>query len=234
MSIKKLLLYSDGQKIVGILHLPDIEQSTPCVITCHGYYSTKDSKKYVEIANRFCSEGFAVLRFDFRGCGESEGDIEETTLSNRVSDLESALRFIRKNVSERIGLLGSSLGGCVAIITAVKDGGIKAVTVWSTPFYLSRLFKKELFLRDAKKYNLPEMVKKIATPILIIHGDADELVPLYHANDLYKITNEPKRLKIMNGGDHRFTNPTDRKQAIKLSIEWYKKYLKNHTRPNSH
>ena len=234
MPIKKLHLYSNGQKIVGILHLPDKKQSTPCVITCHGYHSTKDSKKYVEIANRLCSEGFAVLRFDFRGCGESEGDIEETTLSNRVSDLESALRFIRKHVSKCIGLLGSSLGGYVAIITAVKDSGIKAVVVWSTPFHLSSLFKKELFIHDAKKYNLNQIVKNVATPILIIHGDADELVPLYHANNLYKIINEPKMLKIMKGGDHRFTNPADRKEAITLSIEWYKKYMKNHTMSKSH
>ena len=234
MPIKKLLLHSGGQKIVGILHLPDIKQKIPCVITCHGYYSTKGSKKYVEIANRLCSEGFAVLRFDFRGCGESEGDIEETTLSSRVSDLESALQFIRKHVSECIGFLGSSIGGCVAIITAVKDGGIKAVAAWSTPFHLSSLFNNELFTHDAKKYNLTETVKKNATPILIIHGDVDELVPVYHANDLYKIANEPKILKIITGGDHRLTNPKDRKQAIRFSIEWYKKYMKNDTMSNSH
>lgn len=234
MPIKKLLLHSGGQKIVGIFHLPDTKQKTPCVITCHGYYSTKDSKKYVEIAKKLCSEGFAVLRFDFRGCGESEGDIEETTLSNRVSDLESALQFIRKHVSDCIGLLGSSMGGCVAIITAVKDGGIKAVAAWSTPFHLSSLFTNELFTHDAKKYNLTEIVKKVTAPILIIHGDADELVPLYHANNLYEIANEPKMLKIIKGGDHRLINLADRKQAIKLSIEWYNKYMKNDIVSNSH
>lgn len=229
MRIEKTLLYSGGQRIVGILHLPDGEGKFPCVITCHGYYSTKDSEKYVAIANRLCGERFAVFRFDFRGCGESEGSIEETTLSGRVSDLESALRFVRNHtrISGRIGLLGSSMGGCVAIIRAAKDEGIKAVTAWSTPFHLSGLFEKERLNRDVERYNMLEIVGRVAAPILIIHGDADELIPVNHAEDLYDRANGPKTLQIIRGGDHRLTNPQDRKRAIELSLGWFKKYLQN-------
>lgn len=115
MLIDRIFLFSGGQKIVGVLHLPDGKGRFPCVITCHGYNSTKDSTKYTAIANRFSDEGFAVFRFDFRGCGESEGNIEETTLLKRVSDLEAALQFVKKHVqiNENIGLIGSSMGdGC--------------------------------------------------------------------------------------------------------------------------
>ena len=229
MRIERALLYSGGQRIVGILHLPDGDGKFPCVITCHGYYSTKDSEKYVAIANRLCGEGFAVFRFDFRGCGESEGSIEEITLSGRVSDLESALWFVRKHakISGRIGLLGSSMGGCVAIIRAAEDEGIKAVAAWSTPSHLSGLFEKDRLKRDVERYRMLELVGRVAAPILIIHGDADELVPLHHAKDLYERANEPKMLEIIKGGDHRLTNPQDRKRAIDLSLEWFKKYLQN-------
>jgi alpha/beta superfamily hydrolase len=226
--MQRVFFYSSGQKIVGILHLPDSEEEKfPCVITCHGYYSTKDSKKYIEIAKSFCRDKFAVLRFDFRGCGESEGNIEETTLSGRVNDLKAALQLVRNHVqiSKNIGLLGSSMGGCVAIIVAAEDPEILAIATWSTPSYLSSFFDKGILQRDIERYDIHEIVKRIIAPILIIHGDADELVPLFHAKGLYESSNEPKVLKIINSGDHRLSNSQVRKRAIDLSLKWFKKHM---------
>lgn len=228
--MQRVFFYSSGQKIVGILHLPDGEEEKfPCVITCHGHYSTKDSKKYIEIAKSFCRDKFAVLRFDFRGCGESEGNIEETTLSGRVNDLKAALHFVKDHVriSKKIGLLGSSMGGCAAIIVAAEDPEIRAIAAWSTPSYLSGFFDKGVLQRDVERYDIHEIVKRIIEPIMIIHGDADELVPLYHAKDLYASSNEPKVLEIIDSGDHRLSNSQVRKRAIDLSLKWFKKHLQN-------
>ena len=222
--VERITLFSDGQRIVGVLHLPSDEGKFPCIITCHGYNSTKDSGKYITIANRLCKEGFSVFRFDFRGCGESEGNIEETTLSGRVKDLEAALQFLKNHVhiSDRMGLLGSSFGGYIAILRAVKGGDIRAVVAWSTPSSLSVLSNKG---KLHEENDLLEVVKKVTTPILIIHGEKDELIPLYLAKCLFESANEPKLIKIIKGGDHKLTDPSNRDQAIEQSLKWFKKYV---------
>src|SRR4030067_724858 len=131
MKIEKVSFQSEGQKISGVLHLPDREDP-PCVIASHGLLSSKDSEKYVALGNRMSEEGMAMLRFDFRGIGESEGNEEDNTITKKLADLSSALYFIRSrpDLGNWIGLVGSSLGGFLSLIKASIDKEIGAVVVW--------------------------------------------------------------------------------------------------------
>lgn len=225
--------FGDG-RLAGVLHSP-YKEALACIVTCHGLYSSKDSEKYISIAHRFIQaskQAFAVFRFDFTGCGESEGNFKDTTLTRRIEDLEYALDFLEQQAYENIGVMGSSLGGCVSILTAEKDRRIKALTTWATPYYFKELFTKEAvrdlpkLWRDIQRYNMAKAVKKVNCPIMIIHGSSDELVPISHAYALHDNANEPKVIRIIEGGDHRFTNPSHRKRAIELTLGWFKSYLK--------
>ena len=216
--------------LAGVLHSPD-EKTRACVITCHGLISGKDSEKYVGIARRFCGEDLAVLRFDFRGCGESGGLFEDTSLSGRMEDLESALDFVEEQGCESVGVMGSSLGGTVAVLTAAKDKRVKALVTWATPCYLDELFREEVtrgfekLRRDVGKYDVVKAVRGMRCPILIVHGSLDEQVPLSHCKVLYENANEPKDLQIIEGADHRLTNPIHREKAVELTLNWFKRYL---------
>ena len=216
--------------LAGVLHSPNGKTSA-CVITCHGLYSSKDSEKYVGIGRRFCGEGLAVLRFDFRGCGESGGLFEDTSLTGRIEDLESALDFVEERGYESIGVMGSSLGGTVSILTAARDKRVKALVTWATPCYLDELFRGEVikgfekFRQDVSKYDVVKAVKDIHCPILIVHGSLDEQVPLSHAQVLYENANKPEEIQIIEGADHRLTNPIHRRRAVDLTLDWFKKYL---------
>lgn len=231
--------YNKNQRISGVLSLP--EPGLPCVVTCHGFLSSKDSKKYVRIEREFTRNGIGVLRFDFRGCGDSEGRFEDTTLSGRISDLEAILDFLEPH-TDSIGLFGSSLGGCVAALTS-RDKRVEATVVLSTPFYLTELFSqyaksfeekgyyetpefriKKEFWDDLQTYQ-PEKAAQEVSHLLVIHGDSDELIPVRHAKGMYRLASEPKRLEIIKNADHRFTDPAHREEAIDLSLEWFKRYL---------
>jgi len=218
-------------RLAGVLHSPD-ERMSACVVTCHGLYSSKDSEKYVEVGRRFCGEGLAVLRFDFRGCGESRGLFEETSLTGRMEDLKYALDFVEIQGYESIGVMGSSLGGTVAVLTAAKDRRVKALVTWATPCHLDELFREGLIegfqklRQDISKYDVVKAVKGMHCPILIVHGSLDQQVPLSHAEVLYKNANEPKDIQIIEGADHRLTNPINRRRAVELTLDWFKKYLK--------
>jgi dipeptidyl aminopeptidase/acylaminoacyl peptidase len=214
-----------------VFHSPH-EEAMTCVITCHGLYSSKDSEKYVGIAHRFCREHLAVLRFDFRGCGESAGRLEETSLTGRMEDLEDALDFVQEQGYESVGVTGSSLGGTVAILTAAKDKRVEALVTWATPYHLDELFRGEKIegleklRQDVSKYDVVKAVKELYCPVLIVHGSLDEQVPLSHAEVLYENANEPKNFQIIEGGDHRLTNLSDRRRAVELTLDWFEKYLK--------
>jgi len=156
---------------------------------------------------------------------------EESSLTGRIEDLESALDFVEEQGYESVGVMGSSLGGSVSILTAAKDRRVKALVTWATPCYLDELFRGEVIKgfeklrQDVSKYDVVKAVKEMHCPILIVHGSLDEQVPLSHANVLYENANEPKGIQIIEGADHRLTNPIHREKAVELTLNWFKRYL---------
>lgn len=235
MKVKRVSFSSQGQAIAGVLHLPNTE-NPPCVIASHGLFSSKDSEKYTALGDRFTRRGTALLRFDFRGCGESGGKISENTVSDRIEDLTMAIIFIRSHsrIGPEIGLMGSSLGGYVSLIKAAGEEDIRAVVTWATPFTLDGLEEKrgegemaflgEEFFNDIKVHDLASALGKVIN-CLVIHGDRDELVPVEHARMIYERLNEPKKMEIIEGGDHRLTNPNHREKAFETSLAWFERYL---------
>jgi len=237
MKTENVTFLSEGQKISGVLHLPD-KKNPPCVIASHGLLSSKESEKYVALGDRLSQEGIAMLRFDFRGIGESEGRIEEDTVSRRIVDLGSAIEFIRsrRDLKNRIGLLGSSLGGYVSLLRApqVQDEKIRAIVVWATPLHLDDLKSNketeghplpgEAFFEDLPKHQLLPLLPKVSN-CLVIHGEKDELVPADQAWKIFNSLGSPKEIRILEGADHRLTDPAHRGRAMDLSTAWFKRYL---------
>ncbi|HEC82867.1 MAG TPA: alpha/beta hydrolase, partial [Firmicutes bacterium] len=109
---------NEGQMLHGMLHLPEFGSIHPCVIFLHDYTSNRigDHCIFVKAARYLCEHGFACLRFDFRGSGESEGDFAEMTLDTEISDALAAIDFVNQtdlfDVSQ-IALVGQRLGGSV-------------------------------------------------------------------------------------------------------------------------
>jgi len=246
LKIESVAFYAEGKRLYGNLHLPT-SKNPPCIIALHGLQSSKDSGKWPILASRFCVAGFACLRFSFKGCGKgterSEGDFEDTSLTDRIKDYRAAIRFLeekRKVDMGRLGIIGSSFGGMVAI--AAKSKKSKAMVTLSTPHTLSRPRKpppkieegyyilpsgrkfKENFFTDLQKYDILKAIKD-APPILIIHGSKDELVPVEHAYRLYENAKKRKKLSIIEGANHTFSEAKVLDKIIKISLNWFKKLL---------
>ncbi len=235
MKTETVTFQSEGQKISGILHLPGIK-NFPWVIASHGLLSSKNSEKYVALGERLAWEGMALLRFDFRGIGESEGRIEDDTVSSRIADLGSAIDFIKSlsDLGARIGLLGSSLGGYISLIKASLQKEVRSVVVWATPFHLDDLKSNqgaegyplpgEAFFRDLAKHRLLPLLSKVSN-CMVIHGDKDELVPVDQAWEIFHGLGSPKEIRIIEGADHRLTDPKHRERAMDLTVDWFKRHF---------
>lgn len=137
---------NDGEILRGMLHLPEAQGELPCIVFLHDYTSNRigDHRILVKAARHLCSRGFACLRFDFRGSGESEGDFSEMTLDSEISDTLAAIDFVLESIDidvNRIGLVGQSLGGSVAICAAA-DAGVDSLVLWAPSVFLDYLVER--------------------------------------------------------------------------------------------
>lgn len=240
--------HAGEKQIIGILHMPEgkTDEKYPCIVMVHGFAGDKSTYRlFVRAAREFAANGFAALRFDSRGCGDSEGFAKDYTMSTKLEDIGEAVKFA-KSVSgvDRIGLVGISYGGAASVIFAARNKDIKCVDAWA-PGTLSEGFgpavKEEIIrrgfinfgyfggkvhksqLEDDMKYDMYREVKKVNAPIQITHGTKDSMVPFVEGEKLFQNANEPKKFNAVEGADHSFAS--HKRQLIASSVEWFKKWL---------
>ena len=198
----------DGQELYGYFfpgrRSPGTSPADKVVIYLHGnaqnvgdwYPACTEIQKHVPIN---------FLLVDYRGYGKSTG---KPTIEGVVRDAQSMYKFLIKRgyVSDDISLYGRSIGGAIALELAVREK-VKSVVVQSS-FSSLRDIAKEVypFIPEAliknNFWNSKELIKKINVPVLISHGDKDEIVPISHSYKLYEFANEPKKLIVLKGASH--------------------------------
>lgn len=227
---ERVELKGSYNKIVAVARFPR-NQKSPCVILCHGLLSSKEGSKYLLMSERFCSLGFVTLRLDFHGCGESGGEIERTTLSIRLENLDRVLEYVSSHPlvdSKRLGLLGSSFGAVVCLVKIATDPRVSCAVLLSTPLEIKKgrvgIDLKEEFFEDLSSYDLLSAAKR-SKCVLLIHGEKDEQVPVEQARTIYEYLSPPKEIHIIEGADHRFSDPSHRQTVIDLSLSWFSRFL---------
>ncbi len=221
-------------KLSLVLHLPEGRDRAPCVVACHGLHASKDSDKYLLLGAALPAAGLALARFDFRGCGESSGREDETTIATRIEDVEAVLALLHGHprLDGRFGLLGSSLGGFVALFVASRRPGTPVVT-WNAPASLTELANDDL--DESRHLGIPFALEYMkghhalapsgVSRHLCVHGDADDVVDLAHGAQLHDQASDPYDFLVIAGGDHRLTDPAHRARAVEASRDWFRRFL---------
>jgi len=210
--IKPVTFKNQGQQLIGILHLPDELKpaaKAPGIAMFHGFTGNKIEayRLFIHVARALRDSGFVVLRFDFRGSGDSDGEFDDMTVLGEVSDAEKALTFLTKQRmvdKERVGVLGLSMGGRVATILASRDSRVKFVILYSAALSpLRRKFLSDIDRESLEKLNSGEAIRlkngwylkktffdsldepvpldimgRIRVPVLLVHSDTDQVVPI--------------------------------------------------------
>ncbi len=134
----------------GIVVQPNVEEPVPAVLMLHGFASQKDEvgDMYKRLAAELGARGIASLRFDFRGWGESAGEMVESTVTGQVEDAATAYAYLTGLDfvdAERVGVLGFSLGGSIAVFSAGEHPDwYRSMALWSTFGELHDIFVEEL------------------------------------------------------------------------------------------
>ena len=243
---KPVVFQSDGSQIVGMLHS---SESSKIIIMCHGFTSNKTEKNklFVEAARKFSEEGYDVLRFDFFGSGDSEGDFQDSLVSKNIQNLKDAADWAKQNGYLETAVLGISMGAATAVLTA-SDIDLKALVLWSTVPDMSSLFSsyvdnlddiseeitvyeynglliKRDFWQDAIQYDVKNALAKIIVPKLIIQGTGDAEIFVNGFKEFPNIVSPPADFMEIPGAGHTFQISTHRMQVIRQTAIWLKRHF---------
>lgn len=237
-------------RIAASIHIPE-HTPAPGVVMCHGFTGHRIEAHFlfVKAARAFCEAGLNVLRFDFRGSGESDGLFRDMTIGSEVEDALVALEAMRAEptvIAERVGLLGLSLGGLVASCAAARDGRARALVLWSAVADLEEIIRERWqmptrpeqvdpqncyqhgaheigggFLLDSARIKPLEEIPRHTRPVLVVHGTDDQSVPLDHAHRyMNAIASEDSTLAVIDGADHTFSTVALEQQVADLTCDW--------------
>jgi dipeptidyl aminopeptidase/acylaminoacyl peptidase len=231
----------------GILHRPAAPNPAPGIVMLHGFTGNhvEDQFLYVQAARYLADQGFAVLRFDFFGSGDSDGTFDQFTVHTEVADAARAVEWLgqRPGVDpNRIGLIGLSLGGCVTALLAGQDPHVKAAVFWNAVCLPSLHFNDIAqsganecitgglrvgpdFLPTFYACDPLAAARRYQGPALVVQGTADVVVPVHESDALKLALGERGELHHIVGADHTFKHPDWRRDLFDLTARWLRDHL---------
>lgn len=258
MKNEKLIIENKkGYKLQAFLELPANQKPNYFAIFAHCFTCNSTLSAVKNISRSLTNHGFGVLRFDFTGLGRSEGEFAESHFSANVDDLIAVNDFLKNNFEAPSLLIGHSLGGAAVLVAASKLDNIKAVATIGAPSTVShvkhlfshgidqakdkgevevniggRPFKiDEAFVSDFDKTDLPEIVKQLRKPLLILHSPTDKIVGIKNAEHLYHNAHHPKSFISLDHSDHLLSRSEDSMYVGNVIAAWVERYFE--TKDNS-
>ena len=252
MTLKKLYFKgSGGNQLSALLDLPADGRPEAFALFAHCFTCTKNLKSINHISRALTRERVAVLRFDFTGLGESEGDFADTNFSTNIADLVAAADFLDAEYEAPKILIGHSLGGAAVLQAAGKIGSSKAVAVIGAPAdpaHVMRHFKehqetlalegeaeidiegrsfriKKQFLDDLGEVQMEKAVRNLKKALLIFHSPMDETVSIDNAARIFQYARHPKSFISLDQADHLLMNAGDARYVGAMIASWVRKYL---------
>lgn len=221
---------------------------------CHGFLSSKTSSTNNTLTRMLTGHGIATFRFDFFGQAESEGPFDQITITLAIEQASAAIDLMRQRGFRRIGLMGSSFGGLVSILTAAQrtdlhclalkcpvvdfaeelrlEFGDDGIAQWNAtdtiPDILGgpdRVKLRYAFYEDCLRQIAYIPARSILAPTVIVQGDKDEHVPLHQSRQLYEELRVKKHLELLPGADHQFTKGADFTRMTQIIADWLIQHL---------
>ncbi len=240
-----------GGTLAARLESP-VTDPTAYALFAHCFTCWKDLKAAGWISRALVDRGIAVLRFDFTGVGESEGDFAETDFSSNLEDLVAAADFLRSRYQAPALLLGHSLGGTAVLAAAERIPEVRAVSTIAAPSGTEHLrhllihlspeleargeaevdlggarrfrIRKEL-LDDLAEDHLQGVLHRLHRPLLLFHSPVDNTVDVEHAHRLFEAAKHPKSYISLGLADHLLSQERDARYVGEVLAAWAGRWL---------
>ncbi len=245
--------HSSGLSSTGILASP----STPThlgVILCHGFLSDKQSRTNRRLTELLVPRGIATFRFDWYGMGETQEHFANLSLKQCENQLDSAFQMLKERGIDRLGLVGSSFGGLLAILSTPRLHGLlalglkcpvvdfpeslrlelgqEAMANWKSSNHIPNLVGDGSpiplhygFYEECLTYDAYAILPHIQMPTLIVHGDQDTLIPRPQIDRLLTSLTTTKQLELIEGAGHQFGRPEEFRLMTNHLAQWMIQYV---------
>jgi putative redox protein len=227
---------SSSGELAGIIDCPRQDKPHRAAIFAPCFTCGKDSLAAARVGTGLAASGFAMLRLDFTGLGESAGQFADTNLSTQIADLKAADLFMQRRGHPPALLIGHSLGGIAALFAALELSHIQAVALINAPPRADHLLAhiadylpeieahgmamvpiddpagkrrfpiRRSLLDDLRGYSVADGLARLGRALLIAYGTADHLVTGAETDQLFALAREPKTLHLLPGVDHIVSN----------------------------
>ncbi|MEH6453914.1 MAG: alpha/beta fold hydrolase [Psychromonas sp.] len=240
---------SNNTRLAGLLEHPS-NNIKAYVLFAHCFTCSKDIAAASHIASALVKNGFAVLRFDFTGLGNSDGDFSNSNFSSNLEDLRAAAAFLRENYAAPSLLIGHSLGGAAVLSVANDIPEVKAVVTIAAPATAEHVihnFQENVdqinhegyadVLLGARKFTIKKQFIDDLTEhskagfmlqnkaLLVMHSPMDTLVSISEAEKIYSSAKHPKSFISLDKADHLLTAKADSQYVASVISGWADKYI---------
>ncbi len=239
------------ETLVARLELPIDQHPHNFAVFAHCFTCSKNLSAVLNISRALTLAGIAVLRFDFTGLGESEGDFADTNFSSNIQDLIAAADFLKEHYEAPTLLVGHSLGGAAVLVAASQIETVRAVTTIGAPYdpaHVTHLFahgKEELeregkatvniggrpftikkqFIEDLEEAESHDNIRNLGKALLLMHSPQDTIVEIDNATKIYKAAQHPRSFISLDGADHLLSRAEDSRYVGSVIGTWAKRYL---------
>jgi len=248
---QKVEFSSGSHTLSGLLETPE-ENVRFYALFAHCFTCSKDVAAASRISRALTAKGVAVLRFDFTGLGNSDGDFANTNFSSNIQDLVAATDFLRKEYHAPKLLIGHSLGGTAVLGVAQKvPESVTVVTIGSPSdaAHVAHNFAAHIddindkgeaevtlagrnftiqkqFLDDINSYG-NQHISKLKKALLVMHSPVDSIVNISEAEKIYQAALHPKSFVSLDKADHLLTKKEDAEYAANIISAWAERYASN-------
>lgn len=243
-----------GHTLAARLEQP-VGKAQAYALFAHCFTCSKDLKAVTTISRALTQAGIAVLRFDFTGLGESEGDFADTNFSANVEDLIDAAGFLERAYRAPELLIGHSLGGAAVLQAAQQIPASRAIVTLaapSDPEHVGKLLSedrseiektgeaevtlagrrfriKKQFLDDLERPHMEGVIGDLKRALLIMHSPIDNLVGIDNAAAIFSAAKHPKSFVTLDNADHLLSREADARYTGALIAAWAARYLEAQT-----
>ena len=249
-SLKISFTTKDGSVLAGRLEKADRDHGVYALFA-HCFTCSKDIAAASRISRALTAHNINVLRFDFTGLGNSEGDFANTNFSSNVQDLVCAADFLRVNYQAPQLIIGHSLGGAAVLAAANQILEARGIVTIGSPFdpeHVADNFKADLeeikskgeaevklagrkfrikkqFIDDLASQSMTENIAHMRKALLVFHSPQDEIVGIENARAIYAAAKHPKSFISLDGADHLLSDPQDSTYVAGAIAAWASRYL---------
>lgn len=242
---------ANGDDLAARLDLPPDRKTFACALFAHCFTCSKNLEAVGAISKALNRQGIAVLRFDFTGLGESEGEFANTNFSSNVDDLVVAAEFMAEQMEAPAILVGHSLGGAAVLQAAHRIPSAKAVATIGAPAdpqHVTHLLAdsreeieasgqatvtlagrsftiKKQFLDDLEGARMESTIRTLDRALMIFHAPLDETVGIANAARIFEAAKHPKSFVSLDDADHLLTNEADSDYIGTVLGAWVRKYI---------